>query len=860
MRIERRCLETVFRKVTPDSVLESICKSLLPSQSDKHVTLYNDFSIESFHHYSVDLFNHFSNDEVDNFYNMMQTRIGNKKFAKKSLYNLLVDYADKVLFIDDKFPLVKYSEVLNWREMTNKLGQDLFTTAFLAYHDINASESTEVFSWKAILSTDNVRLHNILAKGMAENHFHLFGSTQIFTLSWISAMNHADNIAKCCDKFSKPLTRNEIPCERLRSTLAIELYRATIIRQYLFSIINGIKTMSLEDMLKDLDDPLLSDVMDRIEALRTAFGYRIDDKEVLDYALMSNMNEGNYNCNRALVGERNFMYRCFRKILCNQFTSLECNLFYLYIVIKSNFRSELIQSNDRVGFQNFSDYQDRKGYLFDRYEVYNNECINLALNTQFTDQSVTSVEARITPKPTFEKMRESIRNIDNAQQRTYNSSLLSYSDNIERITQKILDDKPVETTYKHFYVVHFCKGKETSKDCKDDIYPLRRHYSLYSNNSNMAKALRELISRDYSLRNRIKAIDGCSSEIGCRPEVLCQTIRSIVEYNPVDTSDNPFRNKEPFSLHKTYHAGEDFMGLVDGLRAIYETIYFVNLQRNDRIGHALALGIDPVWYYKYKENNITGTKQDLLDNFVWLIYYAQEKGINIESSLKSCLITKANEWFYDIYNKDKTEIVLNPGDNFYTYYQAYKLRGDPYEYYLLGRYTDDSLKAVSSQVLSCSLVTDSIRYSRDCINLYYCYMFNQKVKESGKECVIYKTDERFIQLVADVQSHLQKDISARGIGIECNPSSNKCISIFDTFEKHPIFSFNSIQGNNNQLFVSVNTDDLGVFDTSLENEYALLSRSLELSKDDNGNAKYTSESIYGWIDKIRENGINQTFR
>lgn len=62
-----------------------------------------------------------------------------------------------------------------------------------------------------------------------------------------------------------------------------------------------------------------------------------------------------------------------------------------------------------------------------------------------------------------------------------------------------------------------------------------------------------------------------------------------------------------------------------------------------------------------------------------------------------------------------------------------------------------------------------------------------------------------------------------------------------------------------QLSVSVNTDDLGVFGTSLENEYALLAIALEKEKDANGNKKYHSRCIYNWLESIRQMGEEQRF-
>ncbi len=59
-------------------------------------------------------------------------------------------------------------------------------------------------------------------------------------------------------------------------------------------------------------------------------------------------------------------------------------------------------------------------------------------------------------------------------------------------------------------------------------------------------------------------------------------------------------------------------------------------------------------------------------------------------------------------------------------------------------------------------------------------------------------------------------------------------------------------------FVSINTDDQGVFDTSLKTEYALLASALKkIKKDDK--PMYNDDTIYGYIERIRENGFAQIF-
>lgn len=78
----------------------------------------------------------------------------------------------------------------------------------------------------------------------------------------------------------------------------------------------------------------------------------------------------------------------------------------------------------------------------------------------------------------------------------------------------------------------------------------------------------------------------------------------------------------------TYHVGEDFLDIIDGLRAIDEAMCFLNMRCGDRLGHALALGVDPQEWYDSKSGYILIPQMDYLDNLVWL--YAKIRKYRIE--------------------------------------------------------------------------------------------------------------------------------------------------------------------------------------------------------------------------------------
>ncbi|KTR87664.1 antiviral RADAR system adenosine deaminase RdrB [Pantoea dispersa] len=74
-------------------------------------------------------------------------------------------------------------------------------------------------------------------------------------------------------------------------------------------------------------------------------------------------------------------------------------------------------------------------------------------------------------------------------------------------------------------------------------------------------------------------------------------------------------------FHFSIHAGEDFAHPVSGLRHIDETVRFCEMREGDRLGHALALGIEPALWAK-RHGEMILPLDEHLDNLVWQWHYA----------------------------------------------------------------------------------------------------------------------------------------------------------------------------------------------------------------------------------------------
>lgn len=571
------------------------------------------------------------------------------------------------------------------------------------------------------------------------------------------------------------------------------------------------------------------------------------------------------NAKNILTGERWILYQMFQKYYNQDQTMWPyMNLFYAYLVIKENIRAEMIQVNQNVGFSNFSYYESRKEDFIEG-TVFEKHFLRIAVWEIIKRGNICSLETRISPKMTVAADVKSICKYDK---------------------QMDLTD---EERQKVFYVYHFVKSTEKEEEINSDI--CCHHASLRKKVKQQALALRKVRESYPDTANRILGIDACNAEIPCRPEVFAQAFRFLRNHAVLEEESflSEIKSSAPV-LGITYHVGEDFLDVVDGLRAIDEACHFLNLKCGDRLGHALALGIDVREWYEGKGRRILITKQAYLDNLVWMFTKIREIGmIGYEDLL---LYIEKEYWlfFREIYldhisdayvegvlrkRREYGNIRYNEPGRFNqfaitTYYDAWKLRGDAPECYEEGFYCSYPLLDYGWDRYSINredCIDHKIRNDFETAFLYHTYHYNPRVKLEGNKTFEAKVSDKMIQAVILVQKHMQMEIAMKGIAIETNPSSNYLIGTFKRYDKHPVVKFYNMGLTSDekalkecpQILTSINTDDQGVFATSLENEYALMVLALERIKDENGNPMYSRERIYKWIDDIREMGIRQSF-
>lgn len=766
-----------------------------------------------------------------------------------SVFNILANATKDILLYKNDEPVCKQDAYLRWNEISRIVGEDLLTLSYLAKNS-SCYPQIDSFAWKPFIQSDSIAINDILDKGLYELHSHINGASLNIDVNWLALMNAVQMDAKWNEKLSK-----EFPIELIVAKKAIA------IRSFLFAKIHGCNPdiNALHQILE------CSDLLQLESYLQVCYGdIRLQKQNalffgegVIDYAIPKSITQRDREryYNLPLIGERVFLY----KVLCEIFTSgngcsESARLLYAYIVAKNQFRKIIVQCDRIKGFGYFSDVQDRK-FLFEKNKFYCSLLIFMAAQTVVCNQPIKAMEMRITPKTTKKKLIEEIRfgnkSITDVNFRAGEKNKLDDNVKLGYILHFIKKDEADEKKYSDC----FCRNhsvRETVKQQASVIENMVRSNSPYVKDGFVSPKEDKPKYTDYP----IVGIDAASSEFYCRPEVFAPTFRRL-KYIPRDTSLNYVCCRKDSQLGRTYHVGEDFYDIVDGLRAIDECLNFMNFGEGDRIGHGVALGVNAREYYKQRDFRIVLPIHNMLDNVVWMFKMMEFYSIPDEFGLKAFLRKIFRELYCEIYSEDFQESSKLESVSISEYYDSWQLRGDdpstlfekgPFKTYMLGEH--EELKIVRSvpKIMA----------------LFKAYHYSGNAKKRGDVCREFylHEDYGYDLVVGLLQKKLRERIQKKRISVEANPTSNMQITDVSRYAEHPITVMNNTYLKaepDSMIDVSINTDDQGVFATSLEKEFTLMALALEKEKKLDGTPLYRKEDIYRWLDMVRDSARPRSF-
>ncbi|WP_300673747.1 hypothetical protein [Desulfoluna sp.] len=329
----------------------------------------------------------------------------------------------------------------------------------------------------------------------------------------------------------------------------------------------------------------------------------------------------------------------------------------------------------------------------------------------------------------------------------------------------------------------------------------------------------------------IRGLDICTDELGVPSWVFVPIFRYIRDAG-IDASMHlqaKFGRHVP-PLRTTIHTGEDFIHLLGGLRRVEETIRYFNLGPGDRLGHAMALGMDPaVW--AGKKHRVAMTREDRLFDLVW------EWG-RYSTGLVEC--SPARRSFLE------REISRLSDTVFMTPKTPYEL-----EHLLNDLHDEGNLKNVGYP--QCRKLRIPKKSLEKRLEFLLHYLTCKACFERG-----HKTEwvhvENEIEPMQQLQKHIRERVAGIGIVVEVNPTSNLLIGNLTDLKHHPFWRLKSPmhQSEGQSVALCIGSDDPLTFATNLRHEYVLLYESLV-------EGGLSSSDAWEWVEQVRATGMKSRF-
>lgn len=675
---------------------------------------------------------------------------------------------------------IQQEHLLKWREITRLIGEELLTTAYMAKYNIRTG-----LCWQDVREVGCSWLDRILKDGVCDIHSHLNASYDAYLINWIGLMNQIAGKAYFFDKLEHPKDNPVV----LRDYHFTDLYSwcimAAKIRCCLYEyFVKGGKSetwfMEQMDVFSELRsltyyNDLVEDVENSLLEQREK-SKSIYQDDILDYAIDLNMYPTLLDSPFAVLsGERRIMYSFLIAYYHGHFRhSKIIQLAYLYERIKIEFRKELVQTNRKTGLVNF--------------KLYNSS------------------------KDSFSKQEKDLKDV----MRAYGIQSSLYKPN------SFLEGRICVHDAEEFMKLQYDKGILSKKTLNQ--YDGKVKYVIHMTRKSTLNTNRLEIGRRNAWKKEINAflfmhdqsksfigIDFAGSELYTRPETAAGTIRYARAHGINQI---------------TYHVGEDYYDLLDGLRAIDECIRFCEMDEHCRLGHVMAMGVNAKNFYRQNDSEIVLPRQYYLDNLVWMIKKSREEGLHIDIELERWALVEAER----VYG----EIGYIGNFNLDHYYASMLLRGN------------DILEIPGDGAVQ---------------RLLWAYFTNNCIIENGNIPITMKVRKDYVKQVVRIQRAVCRMVADNGICVESNLTSNVLISNVKRYDAHPIVAFGKTKGcTQRELKVTLGTDDKGVFATSLHNEYALLVTSMMKKKRKQGYDGWYDQHVADFIERLAENSMNYRFQ
>lgn len=754
-------------------------------------------------------------------------------------------------------PYKGINKIALWNSLNRMINTDIIVIKYLL--DNNMDNVEYLNGYYSSIMLEDLQLDKILNKGVAETHIHK-GAGINFRISWTHLMNTAElksgdfkehlfidkihfnneNIAHYVKiiALARLIMAHFLKVRNMEGYYFIEYLnsyypeiniqesghdvgkiRDNEIRKLLFLICDGKEISNI--LIQKLQLPKLWERIKRKYPTNEGIEYKAEDK--LEFIFKDEKE------NIRTSYENIFLFKALKYIDKTQDELFE-KLFFQYIRIKNIVFQLKTEINSIKGLDYFTDYYNRSteitGYSSKGYW-------KTIIENQLQDKHLKKLELRTSmPK---EKIKAGIIS-------TLKSFLEAYKEIIEESKINNIEIPRIGLVF------HLIKEKDQfgydkcwqnyDNLSKEELY----YYKLKKIYENQIKSLVDLRESISGIDKYILGIDAASVENNTEPWVFTGAY-NIARGSQYSKTIYRSSLQSIQSLGFTFHVGEEFRHILSGLRRIDEVIDFFKYHAGDRIGHGIALGVN---IEEWVSNNkvIIIPRGEMLDNLLWIWgFFNEREFLNVLNipRLERSIISLAEQIYGSV-----------EGIKIHTLWRVYRRKfednSDSYERIqkMISNKSDEAK-------IFCQYVENnySQRWTEDTLFFsMHCKCYLEKMLEP----ILVEIVKEDVELFKELQKSLIRKISIHGIYVETNPTSNLTIGEVENIFEHYIFSLNKLdnKGIQENVMVTINSDDPSVFNTNLSSELSYMFYALQ----EKGHSR---EDCLMWIDKIREFGMQSSF-
>lgn len=566
--------------------------------------------------------------------------------------------------------------------------------------------------------------------------------------------------------------------------------------------------------------------------------------------------------------------------------TLYARLFWQVIRVRCIFYRHVVQRPLTPGLQWFIRAYRRMANS--RQSVGTDVLAESALSVCGFEHGLVSLEARMTPGASTEKLQQYVDEYHNAIRqyiKTHgNKNSSEYQTMVDQAIhgllkswdyqkggtnslEDVLAQADHQMQFEYGLVLHFSRDrgggaldgvpKANSRDSHSDPgYKQNlgyRYGAFFKEKMLESQAIIRLIKRFPRSLYIIRGLDVCTDELGIPNWVmasLCRKIR-LVSQEASGFLYNHFGERAA-PLHMTAHAGEEFGHLLGGLRRIDETIRYFEIAQGDRIGHGIALGVDPISWAKRIRGVAMSRSERLFDlGWEWQFRHGDNssEGHQLSSDHRTgYLINEIGNLSREVYGFDTEPTVFVQFMDLLYDHEALEMVGFP-------------SGSISSEDIFLKKVRKRFRRNIDEASpedkpwqLLYRYLIDLQTFVRGEVNILIDPSEEAESLL-ELQKALRKKVGQYGITIEINPSSNLLIGDIGDLRNHPLWRLKAPIDDNDDIppvAVCIGSDDPLTFATSTRTEYQLVYDTLIL-------AGLSDQQARSWMDDARKVGLNSRF-